>query len=357
MTLFFVRAAVSLGLGVALFVSAAPPQAQSNAFRDGFLRQKLHFGAADLRELDAGRAIVKSLDTSVRQEIAHFGVVYIDAHADRFIERFSDVERFERGRGTPQIGRFSPIPRITDMASLTLPDDDVAALRACRIGDCEIKLAGAGMTRFRNEVNWSSPKAATQVNEIARQMLLEVLHGYQSKGNQALGRYDDGSEPLHAAEQFRALLTNSDLWPAPVPALSTYLNSYPNGRPEDVDEFFYWSVVDFGLKPTVRMNHVTVQRLPRHSLPHVPYVIAIKQLYASHYFRSALELRFLVEGERAQGRSGFYLVSITRSRIDGVNGFTGPLVRPLINRRSRNGVRDYLEHVKRQVARPGPTAR
>ena len=351
------RAAVSLGIGVTLFVSAALPQAQSSAFRDRLLRQTLHFGATDLRELDAGRAIVKSLDTSVRQEIAHFGVVYIDARPDRFIERFSDVERFERGRGTPQIGRFSPSPRITDMASLTLPDNDVTALRACRVGDCEIKLAAAGMTRFRNEVNWSSPRAASQVNAIAREMLLEMLHEYQSKGNQALGRYDDGSEPLHAAEQFRALLTNNDLWPAPVPALATYLNSYPNGRPDDVDEFFYWSVVDFGMKPTVRMNHVTTQRLPRRSPPHVPYVVAIKQLYASHYFRSALELRFLVEEERAQGRSGFYLVSITRSRIDGVTGLTGPLLRPLINRRSRNGVRSYLEHVKQQVERPRLTVR
>jgi hypothetical protein len=348
------RTAVSLGLGVALLVSAAPPQARSNAFRDGFLRQKLHFGAADLRELDAGRAIVTTLDTSVRQEIAHLGVVHIDARADRFVERFSDIERFERGRGTPQIGRFSPTPRIADMASLTLPDDDVAALRACRAGDCEIKLAAAGMTRFRNEVNWSSPKAATQVNEIARHMLLELLHGYQSKGNQALGRYDDGGEPVHVAEQFRALLTNNDFWPVSVPALSTYLNSYPNERPEDVDEFFYWSLVDFGLKPTVRMNHVTIQSLSPRSVPHVPYVIAIKQLYASHYFRSALEVRFLVEGER--GRSSFFLISITRSRIDGVTGFTGPLLRPLINRRSRNALRGYLEHVKRQVERPAPAA-
>lgn len=350
------RTAVSIGIGVALLVASALPQAQSNAFRDEFLRQKLHFGSADLTTLDAGRAIVRSLDTSVRQEIAHFGVVYVDARADRFIERFSDVERFERGRGVTQIGRFSPSPRITDLASLTLPDGDVAALRACRAGDCAVKLAAAGMTRFRNEVNWSSPKAAAQVNGIARHMLLERLRDYQSNGNQALGRYDDGAEPLHAAEQFRALLTNDHLWPAPVPALVTYLNSYPNGRPEDIDEFFYWSVLDFGLKPTARMNHVTIQRLPRRSPPHVPYVIAIKQLYASHYFRSALELRFLVEGERARNRSGFYLISITRSRIDGVTGLTGSLLRPLVNRRSRDAIRGYLEHLKRQVERPALTA-
>jgi hypothetical protein len=208
------------------------------------------------------------------------------------------------------------------------------------------------MARFRNDVNWSSPNASNQANEIARQMLLELLRMYQANGNKALGHYDDGDEPLRATEEFRVLLRNEHLLPAPVPALVRYLEDYPNGRPEATEEFFYWSIVDFGLKPTVRMNHVTIQRLPRQSSSNIPYAIAITQLYASHYFQSALELRFLVEADRVRGRSGFYLVSITRSRIDGVAGFTGSLLRPLINRRSRNAVRGYIEHVKRQVERP-----
>jgi hypothetical protein len=37
------------------------------------------FSAADLRSLDAGAAVVKSLETPVRRELAHFGVVYIQA--------------------------------------------------------------------------------------------------------------------------------------------------------------------------------------------------------------------------------------------------------------------------------------
>ena len=112
-----------------------------------------------------------------------------------------------------------------------------------------------------------------------------------------------------------------------------------------------WSVVDFGLKPTIRVNHVTIYRLSGSSSSNVSYVIAIKQLYASHYFHSTLELRFLVDDDRRPGRPGFVLVSITRSRNDGMTGFTGSLLRPIINRRSRNAVRRYLEHVKRQVER------
>jgi hypothetical protein len=78
--------------------------------------------------------------------------------------------------------------------------------------------------------------------------------------------------------------------------------------------------------------------------------------YASHYFHTTLELRFLVEDHRA-GRRGFHLVSITRSRIDGTSGLAGSILRPVIGRRSRTAVRSYLEHLKRQVevAAPHPS--
>jgi hypothetical protein len=112
-------------------------------------------------------------------------------------------------------------------------------------------------------------------------------------------------------------------------------------------DFFYWSTVDFGFKPTVRVNHVVIY--PFAARPSgVSHVMAIKQLYASHYFQTTLELRFLVEDER---RAGFYLISITRSRIDGTGGLRGALMRSVISRRSRTAVRSYLEHLKQQVER------
>jgi hypothetical protein len=135
-----------------------------------------------------------------------------------------------------------------------------------------------------------------------------------------------------------------------VPAFIAYLDDYPRGRPAGAEDFFYWSVVDFGLKPTLRLIHVTIYPMDDRPRSDVAYAIAIKQLYASHYFHSALELRFLVDDGRV-ARPGFYLLSITRSRTDGMTGFTGSFLRPIISRRSRNGVQRYLEHVKRQVER------
>jgi hypothetical protein len=154
---------------VVLLVGVASPAAQSG-FVNNLLRQE-RFSAADLRALDAGEAVVKTLDTPVRQELAHFGAVYIDAPADRFVDRFVDIERFERGPGIPQIGRFGSPPQLADLASLTLPAKDVTALATCHPGDCDVKLSTAAMTRFRNQVDWSSPNAAKRAHEIARDLL------------------------------------------------------------------------------------------------------------------------------------------------------------------------------------------
>ena len=345
-------AVLGLGLGAAMVVAVASPAAQPVSFVNNLLGQQ-RFSAADLRALDAGEAVVKSLDTPVRRELAHFGVVHIDGPPDRFVDRFRDIERFERGPGIPQIGRFGTPPRPEDLASLTLPAKDVTALARCRPGDCDVKLSTAAMTRFQNDVNWSSPSAALQAQDVARAMILELVHAYQANGNAALGQYDDGGEPLLVAEEFRALLASGNLLPLPVPGLMAYLEEYPRSPLSGAEDFFYWSTVDFGLKPTVRVNHVIIYPLAGRPSG-VSHVIAIKQLYATHYFQTTLELRFLVDDERRADRRGFYLLSITRSRIDGTSGLKGSLLRSVVSRRSRTAVRSYLEHLKREVERTAP---
>jgi hypothetical protein len=340
--------------GAFLLLGAADPRAQPQptaAFIDTLLRQTLRFSKADLEAIDEGRAVIKSLDTEVRQELAHIGAVYVSVPAAQFIERFRDIERFERGPGIPQIGRFGDLPRINDLASLRLPADDIDALRRCRPGSCDMKLSAQAMKLFSSEVMWTSPDATRQATEVMREVILELVRRYQSVGDTGLGQYDDG-EPLSVAEQFGALLSNTELLPVPVPALLTYLEEYPRSRPAGAEDIFYWTVVEFGLKPTIRANHTVIYPLPDRPSG-VAYAIATRQLYASHYFHTTLELRFLVEDARP-GRRGFHLISITRSRTDGMTGFRGAFLRPIVNRRSRNGVRVYLEHLKRQVESPAP---
>jgi len=72
------------------------------------------------------------------------------------------------------------------------------------------------------------------------------------------------------------------------PALRQYLLDYPNAQLPNATSFLYWQQVRFGLKPTVRINHVVMMDEPDR------IIVASKQLYASHYFWTALELRVLI---------------------------------------------------------------
>ena len=341
---------------VSLVIAVVSLAAQSGSPVERLVTQTLGFSTDDVQALDSGSAVIRSLDTPVREELANVGVVYVDARPEHVVEQFRDIERFERGPGIPQIGRFDSPPRLEDLQALTLPEADIEALPGCRPGDCDVKLSASAMNRFRTDVDWSSATAARQADEVAREMILELVRAYQAEGNAALGSYVDGDRPLLVAEQFRALLDSRDPLPAPVPALLAYLDDYPHGRPAGAEDFFYWTVVDFGLKPTIRVNHVTIYPLAAGSPSGIAYAIAIKQLYASHYFHTTLELRFLVDHARGSGQHGAALVSITRSRNDGMTGFRGWFLRPVIRRRSRDAVRGYLEHVKRQVERPAAAA-
>ena len=345
-------AAASLA-AVLLLLGGMSPGAQSSSSVEQLLRGRLGFSASDLRKLDEGSSVIRGLDTRIHEELANVGAVFVEALPGTILDRFRDIERFEKGPGIPQIGRFSNPPRLEDLQSLTFTREDIEGLRDCRPGNCDVKLSEAAMQRFQHEVNWSSGDASEQANNVLRQMVLDLVVAYQRDGNASLGYYDDGKRPLPIAYEFRALLAATDPLPTPVPTLLAYLDSYPLGRPAGAEDFFYWTVVDFGLKLTIRVNHVALYPVASRQESGVAHVIAIKQLYASHYFHTTLELRFLMDGDRTSAESGTSLISITRSRSDGMTGFKGFILRPIIRRRSREAVRKYLEHVKRQVERPG----
>jgi len=350
----FLLAAFGLMLSPTPLIIAASSVAQPGSIMGNLLRYRMGLSVADLRVLAAGSPVIKSLDTPVREELAYVGVVYINTPAQHYIDRFRDIEQFESGSGVPQIGKFSSVPRLEDLASLTLPALDVEALSKCRPGDCDVKLSANAMRRFRDEVAWASPNAAAQANEVAREIILDLVSRYQVDGNIALGDYHDGSEPLSVTEQFRSLLTSRTPMPVSVPEFLEYLDDYPHGRPAAAEDFFYWAVVDFGFQQTTRVNHVAIYPLAVGLPSSVAYAIAIKQLYASHYFRTTLELRFLVNDERPSDSRGTYLISITRSRSDLLTGFKGFFLRPIVNLRSRTAVLGYLEHAKRQMESLSP---
>jgi hypothetical protein len=154
------------------------------------------------------------------------------------------------------------------------------------------------------------------------------LQRYQSEGNSVLGTYRDKERPFDVRAQLKAWLGRSETLPVHSPELSRYLMDYPNATPRDVESLFYWEKVKFGLKPTLRLNHAIAYRAQGPSGP--THIIAVKQLYASHYFQLALDFTACVPGNRGSSGKGFYLISLKGSTQQGLTGFRGSILRKAV---------------------------
>ena len=107
---------------------------------------------------------------------------------------------------------------------------------------------------------------------------------------------------------------------------------------------FYWAKVKFGLKPTLRVVHVLTMR--RNVANDPAFVIAEKQLYASHYFRTALDITFCVPDTSDPKPSGFYLIKAMGSEQAGLTGFRGSIVRMVAVDRSASSLQKSLSVIK-----------
>ena len=291
-----------------------------------------------------GRPITKLLDADETKEVAVFGGVWIDAPLRRYVEAMEGIETFERGGAFTLTKRISAPPRIDDFAQLRLSDEDVNDLRSCRIGDCQLKLGEKGLRAFRTEVNWNGRGTQQAAEKVMRRLAFEYVIGYLAGGNERLAVYRDNSRPIFVAAEFRSMVDQMPLLTTYMPDMRRYLLEYPKVRLPEATSFLYWQEIDFGLKPTIRINHLTVREGPKN------IVVASKMLYASHYFWTALELRVLLP-DLSRG-PGFWFVTINRSRSDGLSGFTGLFVRRRARSEALDGVLAALRATKRRLERP-----
>jgi hypothetical protein len=111
-----------------------------------------------------------------------------------------------------------------------------------------------------------------------------------------------------------------------------------------VEDTFYWARVKFGLKPTLRV--VQLVTLRGNPADHVAYAIAEKQLYASHYFETALDFSFCVRGSSDSNQPGFFLIMAMGSEQAGLTGVKGSIVRKAAVGRSVSNLRDALTSIK-----------
>jgi hypothetical protein len=294
-----------------------------------------------------GTPFTKALTTRIPDEIFIFGAVYINARPEAYVKFSRDFNRFRTLPGYLAIGEFSSPPHLSDLKGFELDIDEIKSLKNCRTGKCSVQMSTASMEQVQKSVDWSAADLRDRANRILQESLHGRLSAYQREGTRALGIYNDKKPPADAADRFKYLISYPGAWPQQLPDFYGYLLGYPQGRPANVEDTFYWAKVKFGLKPTLRVVHIATMRGDGHGDP--AFVVAEKQLYANHYFRSALDLSFCVPETADPNRPGFYLIRVMGSEQAGLTGIVGSIVRKIASIRSTSSLKKALTIIKTTV--------
>lgn len=292
-------------------------------------------------DLLAGKPVTKMLDSDPSKEVAVFGAVWVNAPIDRYLAAVRDIEHFESGGAFRVTKKLGTPPRLEDFAQLSLSEDDVKDLRSCRVSQCDVKLPATAIDRMRHDVDWTRPDAREQANRLARQIAFEYVTGYLKGGNGELAVYRDADRPTFVAKEFEELVTRLPELNDFVPKVRTYLLDFPKATLPGSESFLYWQDADFGLKPTIRINHLVMAQDEDGA------IVASKMLYATHYFWTALELRVLVRDPRRG--PGFWFVTESRSRSDGLGGFVGRVIRGKVRGEAEKGTIAQLRVTKSRL--------
>lgn len=311
---------------------------------DNYFKNTIRLTAAEQQQLAGGQPLTKLLDADENKEVAILGAVWINAPMRRYLDAVTDIENFERGGGFRFTKRVSAPPRLEDFAQLQLPQEDIADLRTCRVGSCQVKLSEEGLRRVRTEINWNAPDVTAAVNRLAQRIAVEYVTGYLKGGNAELAVLRDGGRPTFVAQEFRSMVDAMPELTRHLPVVRNYLLEYPKVDTPPSTSFIYWQENQFGLKPTIRINHLSIFEDAGDAL------VASKMLYANHYFWTGLELRALV-ADPARGQ-GFWFVAVSRSRSDGLSGFTGSIVRRRVRSEVQDGSLAALRSAKQRLEQP-----
>jgi hypothetical protein len=341
------RTRTMIALLVVVFVAAiAHAGAGAGEVLRATLQKQLQLSDSELASLThQGRPVVKTLPAAMGREMNTAGGVRIQSAAmARFVDEFKTLQGFRTSQFIKQIQKFSDPPRLSDLDALVVEQDDLDSLRECRVAACDVQLAAADIKRFNSEVNWRSPNAARDAASLYKAVLFAHLDKYRAGGMAQLLSYQDREATVRLAAETSELLAATPSILEQAPALQHHIRRYPAGASANMENFFYWSKEQFGFKPVVGLNHVSVYT----DADTGNVLIATTQIYASHYLDGSIGIHALLPDSMSANEPGFYWLYMNRTRIGRLAGFLGTISRPIVQRRARAGLMKSMQQTKQR---------
>jgi hypothetical protein len=305
-----------------------------------FLRKVIQLDDARLAAVEKGEVVTKILPTTDKPEIAAFGVVKTAGTVDQLLTLARDVKKFRQVPQIPEMGYFSSPAKVEDLKGLTHPPDDIAALKRCKPGSCDVKLGTKGLEMV-SKIDWKAADAEKRAVTIFNQGIVEYVTAYQQGGTDAMGNVLDKKQEKSRAEEYRTLLAHSPYLVEYVKEFNDYLEAWPKAKLAGADDVLYWAKDTFGLKPVVSAYHATFYKSPRGAL------ISTKLVGATHFFNAALEILAAVP---APDGKGLYLLNLYRTRIDPPTGMLGGILMGKVRDGVETGVKENLKMARERLA-------
>lgn len=297
-----------------------------------FLRNTIGLDAAQRASVEKGEVVTKLLPSTDKSEVAAFGVVKSAGIAEALLSLARDVRGFRKGPRIVEMGVFHEPARSDDLAGLTWPPDDLAALRKCKPGSCDVKLGTRGLELIAR-VGWAAADADRQASAILNAGIVEYVGAYQKGGLEALGDVIDKKDARSRAAEHRAILGSSPYLAEYVKAFGNYLAAFPAAPLPGAENVFYWMKDTSGPKPVIAAYHAVAYRGPHGVL------VANRLLGASHFFNAGLEVTAAVPSPDGKG---LYLMALYRIRLDPPTGMLSGTLMAKIKGGIEAGVRESL---------------
>ena len=279
-----------------------------------FLKNDMAFSEKEFDSFKEGQTVTKILESDTKHEIGIFSIAKINVSIDFFLRHYREKGMNLETASAPSWGIIKMPPQMDDLKELTLPKDDIKDLKTCKPGDCKLK-APIGAIRKISQLDAKAPDFEDKANQLFQQDTVDYVSRYLQDGNRMLVEYSDKKKPVRLAEQFQGLLEASPYLKSYVPELYAYLEEFPNRQLAPAEDIFIWLKEDLDDKKTrtiLSINHLVFFR-PQGSNGNP--IVALKQLYATHYFEASLGLTVIIADPEGSGDS-LYLLNVTRARID-----------------------------------------
>lgn len=316
-------AAVALLLPVAVGATTADPFA--------WLQPAITLDADARSRVNRDEIVVRVLPSS-DAEIGVFAAARVDADGETLAAWANAIAQLKNSPYVLMVRRFSDPPVLDDLDGLTLDDTDLATVRGCRPGNCDVKLAADDIVALRQAAVAAGPFWKDAVQWEFKRVILSRLAAYQTSGLPGMPPYADRHKAIDPRIAFDLLL-----------ARSPYLNSNALGGGV-TESFFYWSKEQYSAgKPVIAVTHVAIVR------PEVPSAVRVavvgREIFATHYRNASVGLTAVTEDEA--GRR--YLVYVNRSQLDVLGGLFGAWKRAIIEGKLKSESADVFETVRRRL--------